>query len=69
MRTVEIYADKVDNEDYLRALGYLSSYSSYDTVKIYNDGKNDLIAHYFRGDKYQFTIGAIFREGKYEFHS
>lgn len=72
MRTIEINVDevKITNSDYHRAIGRLATFGNYDVVKIYNDGKGeDLIATYYKEGAQRFVIGAIFREGQYEFHS
>lgn len=56
------------------AIGRLSRWglSMYPICSIFNDGYNDMIAHY--SDTYgtlRFTIGAVFgeKEQKYSFHS
>jgi len=80
MRTVELHYDEeqlmdVPTMQLQQAIGRLSlwAYSGYPKVRIYNDGKNDLIAFYTdtNDDSIRYTIGAVWRpESKeYTFHS
>lgn len=73
-RTVEIHIDfgrltGPTMEDVESAVGYFVLWSTYPTCKIYNDGKDDLIAVYFDGDVRKYAIGAIWRGTEYSYHS
>ena len=73
MRTIEINITEdtlppVDQKEVQDAIGRLSMWAldQFDTVKIYNDGKFDLVANYSRSDNAacKYVIGA-----EYTFHS
>ena len=73
-RTVEIYIDFEHIEgptkkDVESAVGYFALWSTYPTCKIYNDGKDDLIAVYFDGDVRKYVIGAVWCGTEYSYHS
>ena len=74
-RTVSINIDEdlikdVPLQEVQKAVGRLSLWASFPSVSIYNDGKNDLVAHYFREDEqHGYTIGAIWRGNEFTFHS
>lgn len=75
-RTVEIFIDDerlidVTRKELDTAIGYLSNWGRqrFPICRIYNDGKNDLIAVYFEGERGGFTIGAVWRGSEYTFHS
>lgn len=75
-RTVEIFIDderltEVSRKELDTAIGYLSNWGRqrFPICRIYNDGKNDLIAVYFEGERGGFTIGAVWRGSEYTFHS
>ena len=54
-----------------QAIGYLSSWNmSYPTVRIFRDGKDDLVAAYFKEDGERgYVIGAVWHGEHYGFHS
>lgn len=76
MRTVNLnFENKLQLEadwpEIFKAIGYLSTWGmDYPRVEIYQDGKSDLIATYFdnKGER-RYTIGAIWHDGHYGFHS
>lgn len=55
------------------AIGYLSTWNlNYFQVAIHRVRDTELIAHYYKTDKDDYpsyTIGAVWHNGKYEFHS
>lgn len=54
------------------AIGYLSGWSAdtYPTVRIYRDGKTDIVAVYLKGDnELGYVIGAVWHDDHYGFHS
>lgn len=80
MRTIELYIlpdersqmVEISNWDKLwEAIGYLGTWNlSYPIVRIYRDGKTDLVAAYFDADgNRQYTIGAVWHGDHYGFHS
>lgn len=82
MRNIELHLDTeqfltmahhVGIHDLEQALGYLSTWahSRYPTVRIYKDReKTDLIAYYYtEKDEHGYTIGAIWHDDHYGFHS
>lgn len=54
-----------------RAIGYLSSWAlQYPKVNIYRDGETDLVATYFNEQNERvYTIGAVWHDDHYGFHS
>lgn len=93
MRKVSIHLDleklPKNNVEVSKAVGYLSMWAfpekegaPYDTVEIYNDGRNDLIAYFGStvNKEYTYTMGAVWRssgtqgqygteEGEFTFHT
>ena len=72
MRKINLHFDDVPATDWDKAIGRLSgwAYAGYDTVDIYLDGKTDFVAHYSDTDSdRKYTIGAVWREDGYTFHS
>lgn len=75
-RTVEIFIDDerlidVTRKELDTAIGYLANWGRqrFPICRIYNDGKNDLVAVYFEGERRGYTIGAVWRGTEYTFHS
>lgn len=80
-RTVTIYMDAetqsamqhaTDHTEWFRALGKLCTWglSTYPRVVINADGKTDMIAIYFDAeDNCGFTLGAVWHDDHYGFHS
>lgn len=53
-----------------KAISYLTLWGNATKVEIYVHKDLDMTAHYYRGDKHYFTIGAIQSEDHtYSFHS
>ena len=52
------------------AIGYLSSWNlSYPVVNIFKDRDNDLVAVYFKDGDRMYTIGAVWHDDHYGYHS
>ena len=77
MRKIELNfnEDQILHGNYqqlFQAIGRISwrAMDGYETVRIFNDGKNDLIA-YYEGTWGKFVMGAVWREEskEYTFHS
>jgi hypothetical protein len=52
------------------AIGYLSTWNlSYPVVNIFKDRDNDLVAVYFKDGDRMYTIGAVWHDGHYGYHS
>lgn len=76
-RTVEINVDldrvkHENNQQLQQAIGRLSLWGpTLQTVRIFNDGDNDLIAVYLDNDVRRYVIGAVWRpeSNEYTFHS
>ena len=64
-------SEQTDRNELLRAIGYLSSWAlDYPRVDIYRDGETDLVATYFNENNERvYTIGAVWHDGHYGFHS
>lgn len=80
MRTVELnltsedmitIAESIGTWDKLwEAIGYLSSWNlSYPVVNIFKDRDNDLVAVYFKDGDRMYTIGAVWHDDHYGYHS
>ena len=80
MRTVELnltsedmitIAESIGTWDKLwEAIGYLSTWNlSYPTVNIFKDRDNDLVAVYFKDGDRMYTIGAVWHDDHYGYHS
>lgn len=80
MRTVElnltsedmiIIAESIGTWDKLwDAIGYLSTWNlSYPSVNIFKDRDNDLVAVYFKDGDRMYTIGAVWHDDHYGYHS
>lgn len=75
MRTIELRFDQdpkgVETDKFRLAIGYLSTWGmSYPKVVIFGDGEADILANYYKEDgSIGYQIGAIWRDGRYEFHS
>ena len=66
-----IIAESIGTWDKLwTAIGYLSSWNlSYPTVDIFKDGGDDLVAVYSKDGDRVYTIGAVWHDDHYGFHS
>jgi len=52
------------------AIGYLSTWNlSYPVVNIFKDRDNDLVAVYFKDGDRMYTIGAVWHDDHYGYHS
>lgn len=52
------------------AIGYLSTWNlSYPDCRIFRDGSTDLVAVYLKDGDRMYTIGAVWHEDHYGFHS
>ena len=80
MRTVELnltsedmitIAESIGTWDKLwEAIGYLSTWNlSYPSVNIFKDRDNDLVAVYFKDGDRMYTIGAVWHDDHYGYHS
>ena len=80
MRTVELnltsedmitIAESIGTWDKLwEAIGYLSTWNlSYPVVNIFKDRDNDLVAVYFKDGDRMYTIGAVWHDDHYGYHS
>ena len=80
MRTVELnltsedmitIAESIGTWDKLwDAIGYLSTWNlSYPSVNIFKDRDNDLVAVYFKDGDRMYTIGAVWHDDHYGYHS
>jgi hypothetical protein len=80
MRTVELnltsedmitIAESIGTWDKLwDAIGYLSTWNlSYPVVNIFKDRDNDLVAVYFKDGDRMYTIGAVWHDDHYGYHS
>jgi hypothetical protein len=78
MRTIELQFGQEDLETLnvpmdklFNTIGYLSTWNmTYPKVVIHLNLEDDFIAHYFREDgSYSYTIGAIWHDDHYGFHS
>ena len=64
-------SEQTDRNELLRTIGYLSSWAlDYPRVDIYRDGETDLVATYFNENNERvYTIGAVWHDDHYGFHS
>jgi len=52
------------------AIGYLSTWNlAYPVVNIFKDRDNDLVAVYFKDGDRMYTIGAVWHDDHYGYHS
>ena len=64
-------SERTDWNELQRAIGYLSAWAlDFPKVNIYRDGETDLVATYFNEkDERVYTIGAVWHDDHYGFHS
>lgn len=79
-RTIIMHIDAVqqtemqfatDTIEWCKALGYLASWNrTYPRVEIYEDGETDMFAVYYDAEGNRaYTVGAVWHDDHYGFHS
>ena len=76
MRTIELHFNhreeiEVPTDKLIDAIGYLSTWNmNHNKVEIYRDGDTDLVANYYNDEgDHKYTIGAVWHDDHYGFHS